>query len=111
MRYILQHTSIPVPKVLKTYDNEDWTQDLFMNFIQGRTLNVVWSSLTPTEKENVTKELAGYISQLQDCQPPKNGVFGSLVLESGYDHRLGCQCFGLFQSVTDFTNLYDEPIL
>lgn len=102
MRYILQHTSIPIPKVLKIYDNGDGTQDLVMDFIQGRTLNVVWSSLTRSEKENVTKELAGYISQLRDRQPSEKGVVGSLVPGSGYNHRLGSQRFGPFQSVTEF---------
>ena len=102
MRYILQHTPIPVAKVLKKYDNGDGTQDLVMDFIQGRTLNVVWSSLIQSEKESVTKKLAGYISQLRDRQPPKKGVVGSLVLVSGYDHRLGSQRFGSFQSVTEF---------
>lgn len=102
MQYIRQHTSIPVPKVFKSNDNGDGTQDLVMDLIPGRTLNVVWSSLTQIEKETVTTELAGYISQLRDLQPPKKGFVGSLTLGSGYDHRLGSERFGPFQSIGDF---------
>lgn len=102
MEFVRQNTTIPIPKVFGVYNRTDGSQDLVMELVPGKTLNVTWQTLTPEQKTSLVTELAGYLLQLRGLQPPKEGFVGSLMLGSGYDHRLGGRRFGPFESIAVF---------
>ncbi|KAH7360816.1 kinase-like domain-containing protein [Rhexocercosporidium sp. MPI-PUGE-AT-0058] len=102
MEFVRQNTTIPIPKVFGAYNRQDGSQDLVLELVPGTTLNVAWQTLTQEQKTSIVAELAGYLTQLRCLQPPKEGFVGSLMLGSGYDHRLGGRRFGPFESIADF---------
>lgn len=105
MEYIRQHTSIPVPKVIKIYsyiyEGDDF-QDVIMQYIDGESLDVAWHNMTKASKQDLSKELAEYVDQMRQLTPPKEGFVGSVSLGTGYDHRFGKDRFGPFSSIRDF---------
>lgn len=63
LRFVAQHTSIPVPKVLKTIDSEGY---LFMEYLDGQPLDTAWDSLTAAQKKGIASQLKGYMAQLRE---------------------------------------------
>ncbi|KAI1906938.1 hypothetical protein LOZ52_006353 [Ophidiomyces ophidiicola] len=102
IEYVRTNTTIPVPAIYKVYGKGDY-RDVVLERLPGHDLAHAWRSLTAKQKSEIVKELAGYVSQLRQLQPPKKGVVGSPSLGPGYDHRLGGQRFGPF-NLTDFHN-------
>ncbi|WEW56862.1 hypothetical protein PRK78_002317 [Emydomyces testavorans] len=100
MEYAGQHTTIPIPTVYKAYGKGDY-RDLLLERAPGQDLEMSWRSLTAAQKADIVRELAGYVSQLRQLHPPREGVVGSVSLGSGYDHRLGSRRFGPF-SIAEF---------
>ena len=71
--YVKRHTEIPVPTVI-AYDSSSenvlgfsW---ILMEKIPGAPLSDIWSRLSDTSKETITREIASYIIQIR-----KNCVF------------------------------------
>lgn len=60
LRFVKQHTTIPVPDVI----GSDWDR-ITMSFVQGQTLEQAWPALTQAERSTVLDELRGYIAQLR----------------------------------------------
>jgi hypothetical protein len=99
--FVRENTAIPVPRIVKLYRNGDGI-DMALEVAKGRTLDVYWQKLTPTQKEDIVKEICGYIEQLRNLVPPKEGEIGSLNMTSGLDHRLGGRRWGPFNNTTEF---------
>ena len=103
MEYVRQHTSIPIPKIIKTYKHEgDGCQVIIMQYVDGVTLGEAWFKMTGATRQVIAKELAGYVAQLRQLAPPKAGFVGSLSLGPGFDHRFGDDRFGPFNNMEDF---------
>lgn len=60
LRFIKEHTTIPVPKVIST----DWDR-ITMTYIQGQTLKEAWPTLTPTQRTGILSQLKDYIAQMR----------------------------------------------
>ncbi|THG93599.1 hypothetical protein EW026_g7679 [Hermanssonia centrifuga] len=67
MDFVRKHTSIPVPRVLRTIQTEDAEDELFyvMDFVDGQQLRHVWPTLSIWGKLRVAWTLRSYIRQLR----------------------------------------------
>lgn len=75
LRYVRQHTSIPVPEVFESYVHpETGYPCIIMEYIEGKTLDEVWSAYSGEEKERVIGQLKGYIGQLRSIEAQKIGT-------------------------------------
>ncbi|RMZ76316.1 hypothetical protein DV738_g4994, partial [Chaetothyriales sp. CBS 135597] len=75
MKYIAQHTSIPVPRVLHVYYYSDKGRGrgrmyIEMEYIHGQTLQELWRTMSAEGKQSIVKQIAGYIDQLRCLEPP-----------------------------------------
>ncbi|PYI11849.1 kinase-like protein [Aspergillus sclerotiicarbonarius CBS 121057] len=102
LKYVAEHTSIPVPKVLKVHNFRDALY-IELEYIEGDDLNTAWRCyLSPEQKQQILAELGGYMSQLRSLEPPQTGLVASASLESCIDYRVGQQTFGPFDGHADF---------
>jgi hypothetical protein len=69
-----------------------------MDYIKGETLNTAWKQLSPDQKKKVIKELAGFMKQLRDLQPPQPECVASAKLGGTIDYRIGTSSVGPYQS-------------
>lgn len=101
LKYVAEHTSIPVPKVFKAHSYDD---DLYieMEYVRGKDLGVAWRHLSQDEKKHIITEIAGYISQLRSLEPPREGIVASASLDGVLDHRVGTSPFGPFTTHKGF---------
>lgn len=99
MKYVAQHTSIPVPKVFNTHYYDYWFY-IEMEFIRGTSLDIAWNraELSQDQKKYITNQVAGYVSQLRKLEPPREGIVASTNFGENVDHRVGSWGFGPFVS-------------
>ncbi|KAG8674265.1 hypothetical protein FPOAC2_00271 [Fusarium poae] len=60
LRFVKEHTTIPVPEVI----GSDWDR-ITMEYIEGQTLQQAWPVLTPDQQSDILDELKGYIAQMR----------------------------------------------
>ncbi|KAF5007581.1 hypothetical protein FDECE_6089 [Fusarium decemcellulare] len=60
LRFVKEHTSIPVPEVISS----DWDR-ITMEYIEGQTLQQAWPVLTLDQRSDILTELSGYIAQMR----------------------------------------------
>ncbi|XXH00871.1 hypothetical protein Hte_007222 [Hypoxylon texense] len=66
MRFVRDHTSIPVPEVYNAYwDEESGRVRIVMEYIEGERLDYAWDKLTEEEKESVTGQLRNHFTELR----------------------------------------------
>ncbi|OAL56913.1 kinase-like protein [Pyrenochaeta sp. DS3sAY3a] len=103
LRFVAQHTSIPAPSIYRTYTHHG---KLFieLQYIEGSDLEQAWTRnlLSVVQKKAVVKELAGYIRQLRELEPPQERIVASADLQSCLDYRIGTRPVGLFSSYDEF---------
>ena len=118
IQFVKQHTNIPLPRITEVYEDGDY-QHLVVECAVGEPLDSAWPTMTTDQKHNITKELKAYVGELRSLNPPVQGIVGSTMLSSGYDHRLGGSRFGPFQNIADFhtfvrretpVNAWDESV-
>lgn len=102
LRFIAQHTTIPVPRVQRVFK---WGGGTFiqMDFVGGVILDFAWRKWSESTRNRAVEQLRGYISQLRSLQPPSDGIVASVtggpLLDNG---RLGDKAFGPFKNHDDF---------
>jgi tRNA A-37 threonylcarbamoyl transferase component Bud32 len=102
LKYVAQYTSIPVPKVHRTY-HVDGRLYIEMEYLEGETLQDAWlGHLSSAEKKAVVGELAGYIRQLRLLEPPQRGVVASAEFKQCLDYRVGYAPVGPFLNHEEF---------
>ncbi|KAJ5799108.1 uncharacterized protein N7518_001176 [Penicillium psychrosexuale] len=103
LRYVAEHTSIPVPKVFNTHYYDDRLY-IEMEYIRGMSLEKAWHRgyLSEDQKKHIINQVAGYISQLRRLEPPQEGIVASATFDKVLDHRVGCWNFGPFISHEGF---------
>ncbi|OAP55770.1 hypothetical protein AYL99_09922 [Fonsecaea erecta] len=103
LKYVRQHTSIPVSKVHRTH-RLDGRLYIEMEYIHGDTLRDLWygDSLSAGERQAILQELAGYIEQLRKLDPPAKWAVASSDLGPSLDYRVGYRLFGPFDSNGEF---------
>ncbi len=103
MRYLAQHTSIPVPKVLWAFIHDDQTYTV-MSKVEGEMLCETWVSLAPQAKEKIFAQLRVIVADLRAIRrlPPDVGI-ASITGGPIADGRLpGPSIKGPFATVDDF---------
>jgi hypothetical protein len=82
IRFVSEHTTIPVPRVLDVGEEHLTTQ-----FIEGETLREAWEkTLSADDRLLVARQLRGYISQLRAIKSP-DGVICSFGGRPAIDVR------------------------
>lgn len=84
IRFISEETSVPVPHVYGIHQADDGITYLAMEFIAGNSLFDVWNTLTTTEKENISTELATYFGELHKIQGSYIGAVGRRSCKDWY---------------------------
>lgn len=103
LRYVAEHTSIPVPKVFKTHYHDDRLY-IEMEYVRGINLQAAWrpGCLSQDQKVHIITEVTGYINQLRKLEPPREGIVASANCDKVLDHRVGSHPFGPFSSHEGF---------
>ncbi|KAG6853008.1 hypothetical protein C0991_007491 [Blastosporella zonata] len=107
LRYIRQHTSIPVPRVMAsaTYGRYAYT---LMEEVEGMPLAGVWPALDDPQRLRVVTQLRDFITQLRRLPPPAQIVPGSVCSLHGHgmrDSRISsCHSFGPCLSESEFND-------
>ncbi|KAL2814414.1 kinase-like protein [Aspergillus granulosus] len=68
--FVRQHTTIPVPKVLREWVDDSSRYFVLTERISGETLQDAWSALSGSQKENIATQVADCIHQLRRFQSP-----------------------------------------
>ena len=79
MEFVTQSTSIPVPEVFGFHHNEDDKCFIFMSYIEGDTLESIWSSLGLDDRKAIESQLKDYFTQLRSLPSPSPLTLGSLA--------------------------------
>ncbi|CAK47965.1 kinase-like protein [Aspergillus niger CBS 101883] len=64
IRLVQEQTSIPVPKIVKTWKEDDHTLTL-MESPPGQPLSTVWRRLSSEQRESIAKQTANYVLELR----------------------------------------------
>lgn len=101
LRYVRQHTSIPVPEVFESYIHPETGHPcIIMEYIEGKTLDEEWSTYSGEEEKKVIGQLKGYIGQLRSIDAQKIGtVDGGRVQDQFFDDDDEPRMVGPFDDV------------
>jgi tRNA A-37 threonylcarbamoyl transferase component Bud32 len=104
MNFIRENTSIPVPKVLHTYERTG-KRYIVMEFVDGVLLEDVWRKCPDQEWGVIVSELKGYLGEMRAIEPPENCMIGSVLGGPAVDRRqLGAVRAGPFKTETEFND-------
>ncbi|KAF8148198.1 kinase-like domain-containing protein [Crassisporium funariophilum] len=102
MRYVAEHTTIPVPKV-----HDFWSckgvKYITMDFVEGVALDEALYDMSEGTRQYVVQQLKGYVAQLRALPPPVDGGVSSI--SGGYlrdQARVGMEIYGPFKTHDDF---------
>lgn len=113
LKFIREHTDIPVPKVLNCY-KKDGIGYILMDFIEGEMLNNAWPKLSPEAKNTILTELSDYIRQMRQipARPDNMIVIGSVTGGPAVDQRsMGPIKGGPFKSEEEFNDWQLDQLL
>ncbi|KAF1911494.1 kinase-like domain-containing protein [Ampelomyces quisqualis] len=103
LRFVAQSTSIPVPKIRRTYT---YHRKLFieLDYIKGIDLESasIENLLSVDQKKAIVDELAGFVRQLRELQPLHKGNVASADSGSCLDYRIGTRPVGPFLNHEEF---------
>ncbi|KAE8344080.1 hypothetical protein BDV24DRAFT_149327 [Aspergillus arachidicola] len=70
IEFLKQHTTIPIPSVIREWtDDSDW-YFILINCLNGQTIEEAWPTLSQPQKEHIADQVAEYIQQLRQFQSP-----------------------------------------
>ncbi|KAJ5720912.1 kinase-like protein [Penicillium malachiteum] len=103
MRFISQHTSIPVPKVLCAFTRSGWTY-IVMERIEGDIIGNGWVKRSEDSKAKLLSQLAEKIREMRGLRPPEGTMIASVDDGSLFDCRIPGPSlrFGPFDTIQDF---------
>ncbi|KAI5825903.1 kinase-like protein [Schizophyllum commune Tattone D] len=103
LRYVAQHTSIPVPIVIDTLHLGEDHFLIVMSEIPGNDLDSTFRDMTEEQTAHVVRQLSGLLAQIRALPPPQPGV---CALGGGEirDNRLSFSMkpWGPFSAVPEF---------
>jgi serine/threonine protein kinase len=104
MRYIRQHTSIPVPDIFDVWMQEDGSPVIVMEWVNGKTLDTAWPMLSLEDKQLIANQLKRYLDELRTLRQPDDmeGWIGSYDRQPVSDALLTCGACGPFASDQEF---------
>ncbi|KAJ5669832.1 hypothetical protein N7462_010902 [Penicillium macrosclerotiorum] len=74
LKFIASNTTIPVPQVHGIRWEDNIPIAIVMDYMPGRPLDNVWNTLTPNQKQSVSKQLRDFLLQLHQL---KGDYFGA----------------------------------
>jgi len=101
MRFVAEHTSVPVPKVFDAWTHGKVTV-IKMRYIKGRLAWSAWDRLTSVQQASVCSELEGYVKQLRSLSPPSPCQVSAIHGGPCRDHRFGSVPIGPFRDHDTF---------
>ena len=103
MRFISQHTSTPVPKVLCAFTRRGWTY-IVMERIDGDLVGTEWLNRSAESKTAVLSQLKSLTQEMRRLSPPQPGKIANVDEGSLFDCRLPGPSlrFGPFSNIDDF---------
>ena len=103
MRFISQHTSIPVPKVLCAFTRAGRTY-IVMERIQGDIIGKGWVYRSEDSKARLLSQLAEKIREMRKLQPAEGNMIANVDGGSLSDCRVAGTSlrFGPFNTIQDF---------
>lgn len=103
MRFISQHTSIPVPKVLCAFTRSGLTY-IVMGRIKGDIIGNGWVKRSEDSKAKLLSQLAEKIREMRGLRPPEGTRVASVDDGSLFDCRIPGPSlrFGPFDTIQDF---------
>ncbi|GFG09671.1 hypothetical protein IFM5058_04542 [Aspergillus udagawae] len=82
-QFVQQETSIPVPSVVESWEEDDHTL-ILMRRVPGEPLSKAWSKLTTVEKEDIARQTAEFLLQLRELQSDKIQVLSGGPVYSNF---------------------------
>ncbi|KAM0328189.1 hypothetical protein ACHAQA_005596 [Verticillium albo-atrum] len=114
MNYVHGRTSIPVPKVVDVFideNSESSTSWLLMERLPGVQLGAAWPGMSEQARSETIRQLKSYFEQLHQLRPDGAGWIGSCSRGPAYDHRLtNLTTCGPFASVSEFHDFLVAPV-
>lgn len=74
IRLVVEHTSIPVPKVRKVRSLEGLTY-MIMDRAEGEQLSCYWGKMSSSVQQKVVSQLSDYLRQLRALTPQNPAVY------------------------------------
>lgn len=112
MRYVAEHTSIPLPRTHAIHIHDDLLY-IEMEYVEGTDLAVAWMTegfLSADQKKTIFEIIMRYMGQLRELTPPTQDIVASALQNAAYDYRIGSRFFGPF-SHDDFHSLLRGKLL
>lgn len=119
MRYVQEHTSIPVPNVIQVHldESEDEARSwMLMERLPGVELGSVWTEMDGSAQAQTISELKSYFDELHSLRPPTTtrmgpAWIGSCSQGAAYDHRIdNMRTCGPFASIGAFHDMLVAPL-
>ncbi|EPE33705.1 Protein kinase-like (PK-like) [Glarea lozoyensis ATCC 20868] len=103
MKYIAEHTSIPVPKIYCSFVYNKRAY-MVMERIQGDTVAAIWFQLSEESRSRILEDLKRIILELRRIKPAPGTGVQSCVGGSLRDCRMprSCPRFGPFKTIKEF---------
>ena len=102
IKFIAEHTRIPVPKILNAYE-KDGMGYILMDFIEGEKLETVWATLSFEAKDTILSELGDHVHQMRRIETIPDSHIGSVTEGPAVDRRsMGAIKGGPFKSEDEF---------
>ena len=102
MRFVAQHTSIPVPKVHCAFDERGQTY-ILMERIEGETLARVWGQRSDESRARILRHLKAIVDELRGIPAPSKPRVSNVDGGPIFDHRLPRKSsWGPFETIQDF---------
>ncbi|KAI9743058.1 MAG: hypothetical protein M1818_003353 [Claussenomyces sp. TS43310] len=115
MRYLAEHTKIPLPHDIDAWEAEDTTEGdefnmcyILMEYINGKVLIDVWDELDETAQHGIQSQVYEYILQLQHLDVETPSPIGGGISEGALFTRYGA---GPFESSDDLEAWYNDRLL
>jgi aminoglycoside phosphotransferase (APT) family kinase protein len=102
MKFVREHTTIPVPKVYNVYKDQDTGHvRIVMEFIEGNRLEDMWDKFDVSQKKIVVEQLHDFFSQLRKIKGPFIGcIDGTACEDQLFTDELGG--YGPYDNESDF---------
>ncbi|OJJ67124.1 hypothetical protein ASPBRDRAFT_136536 [Aspergillus brasiliensis CBS 101740] len=83
IQFVQEQTSIPVPKVLKNWKEDD--HKLIMMDVTGQPLNTIWPSLSFEQRQSIAKQTVEYLLELRQFQSDRmQSLDGGPVFDNSF---------------------------
>lgn len=107
MRFVAAHTTIPVPRVYRSYTICGMVH-IEMEYIKGENPLKLWDRMSQDELTKLMAELEDYVRQLRTLPPPYPEAVCAVNGASAYDHRFGIYPAGPFETHDEFHRFLRE---